>query len=280
MIDAVTSQPLPNTASPQSAQPSIERRVGQVALVALAKGAAVLVSGAIIVQFVAAPASVILLSWSVGSLVGLALVNLVARGAIGGRLANALEAMSDFTLVNNANLLGPGIAIHEFGHAVAGILFLTNPQPSISITPFQGGVTNLNLQSSLTSLGAKLGMERVIGAIGLGGLAASTFFVLLELAVAHFSRESSPQLGRFLRCHAMGQLLNEVMNGLGALVGEFPNPCNDLVRVRALWGLHPALVLAVAVLLPILEQLLFYSSSLLGVTSISSLEPPPEDLHT
>ncbi len=261
--------------SPVQKAPVQERLVSQVALKALAKVSAALAFNGVIINFVAAPSSMVLFSWSLTAVLTVALISFVAKRALSPKMVSCLDYAGDLSLVNNASILGPGIAIHELGHALAGTLLFEDANPSISISPFRGGVTSLNLRGALTEVGRAIGLQNAMALVAAAGLMASTLWAMLELGIAYYCRESSPSLSHLLKTQAFSQLLNDWLNGLGAL-NETPNPSNDLTRVQAGIGLNPVIPLSLMLILPVIELLALKiyswasSSSEMSTTSASS----------
>jgi hypothetical protein len=158
-------------------------------------------------------------------------------------------------IANAVGMSGPNIAIHEAGHAFSSLAFFKNPHPKIQILPFSGGGTSYEI-NGVTRLGRLLGEEKALLFTAGGGILASTIFVMLEIACAHGLKESHPALSEWLNYHAISQLLNEVIYGATAFVVSRFDLSHDFVYLHQVGGIHPLVLIAAIIAIPLAEILL------------------------
>lgn len=167
-------------------------------------------------------------------------------------IAAKTDKVAHLAIANAVGMSGPNIAIHEGGHALSAMAFFKNSKPSIEITPFVGGQTSYEI-SGLTRLGRLIGEEKACLFTAAGGLLASTVFVMFEIACAHGLKDSYPTISECLNYHAMTQLMNEVIYGLTALFISHIDLAHDFVYLHQMGGIHPLVVIAVIIALPLAE---------------------------
>lgn len=165
------------------------------------------------------------------------------------------QRLSSVSLVNVLSLAGPHFIVHEVGHWVVAKVCYQDLQPTIKISPFEGGATKYNGSYELSSFGRMLGDQHAYLLLLLGGIIASTLFALGEFAVAHAIESTRPQLSELLELHGLTQLLGEFIYGFASLLDPEDVQDGDFCIAWKLFGLHPTVVLALIVLLPAAQRL-------------------------
>lgn len=255
-----------------ASQKEMDLRVTHLALQALAQlSAAAITTGAVLLYMGSAPISMLLF--------GMALMEPTCRLAIDvsayvmvrqGWLADpdgqikrvglrqdmvdSCQRSSALSLLNTAGMAGPNVFIHEVGHAAIGMACYRNANPTITICPFQGGVTCLQSLEELTTFGKMLGGKQAQLLLLLGGVIASTLFALAEFAVAHATESTRPRLSEMLELHGVTQLTGEFLYGAFSLLDPTGMRMGDFCRAWELAGLHPIVVLALIALIPLAQR--------------------------
>lgn len=163
------------------------------------------------------------------------------------------QNLTGFSLVNAIGLAGPIPLIHEMGHAAAAQCLFVNPRPEIKIRPFQGGATDYYVSRGLTKLGKLLGKENSILCVTAAGMAGSTLFGMVEIAIAHLIGEKHPEVSQWMTYHAVAQILNDVVYGITSFMASRLDLTHDFIRLWNLGSIHPLIPIALMVALPLIE---------------------------
>lgn len=164
--------------------------------------------------------------------------------------------IAHFNLVNLIGLSGFNISIHEVGHALMARACFLQASPSIVISPFAGGATQIENWGNLTAFGQWIGGTRAELLVTLGGMGASVLFAMVEFALAHRWEKKNPEWSRMLSLHGMSLVANEICYGVGTLLTDDRSMSNDFFRAWTIAGIHPALIVFLLVALPLAEKAL------------------------
>lgn len=160
---------------------------------------------------------------------------------------------SQLSLVNCLGNAGPIIALHEVGHYLAALACYRGANPSISVTPFRGGLTLLAGTGEYTFIGKLLGCQGSAALVAGGGVIASTIVAMSGLAMSYFLKDSHPNLSRTLEMGSIVQLVTDVLHGVGEI---FESRDGDFSRIYRYAGLPPWITIAIMLILPIAEKLI------------------------
>lgn len=152
------------------------------------------------------------------------------------------------------SLAGPGILIHELGHAAAALLCFENARISISIDPFRGGSTHVVKTDRLTGIGSLLGWRHASLFLAVAGIVATTAFALWEFNYAHNLQQSHPQAAEWIQSHGIALIANDFIYGLTSWTDPGEMAGSDFIKAWHL-GAHPALLLVIMVALPLIQRL-------------------------
>ena len=148
-----------------------------------------------------------------------------------------------FTLGATFNIL---TLWHEFGHFLAAQALIEQPNASIIVYPYWGGLTTYDI-SSPTSLGNAIGQKRIYPLISIAGPGFSALAAPIFFLIAKPIRTRFPEIARGLNFTASICYLRETNYALSTFFmhkGDF----------QVLWnaGIHPLAAIAALDALPIL----------------------------
>ena len=151
-----------------------------------------------------------------------------------------------------------GILFHEAGHAFAVLTVLKNPDISIALDPFLGGVISYNIQE-FTQFGAMLGRNGSLIWIAIAGpgisVAISTAALLLAWKYKNNLDPKKQERVRYLKAIAFVNLLKHFLYAISGLSAPKSDLGHDFVMLWVKGGMHPML-LASLIALPLLILLL------------------------
>ena len=147
------------------------------------------------------------------------------------------------------------ILTHEFGHAFFSSLFYKNRSLSVSLFPFMGGVTNY-FPEALTFVGSLVGENAAELIVSAAGPLTTLFFSLLTLTIAHFVKESHPQLNQYLNACTLLSLTQQIFYALSALGTPLEELSHDFVYLWAMGGIHPLAACLFICLVPLIIKII------------------------
>lgn len=142
---------------------------------------------------------------------------------------------------------GPSIAAHEYGHAIAANLVHQGANPSVSVSPFKGGVTRYT-PGPLTELGQKLGADGSRALVAGAGTLVDATSSAIAFAVGYRIRKEHPILGPAMMGYAGLTMANSILYAGSALTGSLPvlaKQGNDFAALAVSMGLHPVASIAI-----------------------------------
>lgn len=176
------------------------------------------------------------------------------------------------TIVNLFATAGPSIAIHEAGHALTALAVYNGSKPSITILPWRGGATRLNMAAPLSYLGRVLGRTVSVSLVIAGGVIATTVTATVLMMVAYRLKESNPHVSEFLNLFAFAQLINDLVYGLMSIPPSPANASSDFTRLYAVAGIHPIATMAMMVAVPVVMKFVQQKYIPLGYTTRGCVE--------
>lgn len=155
-----------------------------------------------------------------------------------------------------------GTVVHETGHKVAAELFYKNPNPRITVIPFNGGFTQYTLRG-FSNLGAKLGFTTTdILTTAAGSIAAVG--VSTGLLIAGFATETSyPELSKYFIVSAIISIAEHIFYALSALWTSPVQLGHDFVAL-SLYGISPVACAVTMGAIPLVVKGLFALGSLVN----------------
>ncbi len=147
--------------------------------------------------------------------------------------------------------------IHEGGHALAVLALYKDNFPEITISPFEGGVTEFT-GGDLSAFGKWLGEERSSLFIAAAGSSLAVLFATAELVAGHTLSEAHPELSRYLEVTGLVGILEHIFYAARGLLSN----CGEGHDFRFLWNaceVHPAVCIALMVLLPLIAKIILYA---------------------
>jgi|GEM_PF-5862858 len=144
-----------------------------------------------------------------------------------------------------------GIVLHEAGHALMASLVYQDPHIRMRVEPFVSGVTWYRAWP-LTALGERLGYEWADACVSAAGSGVEMLAVVGLLAASYGTRESRPELSRYLFCTSVQIVIQVAQYALSALWSHKPG--HDFAAL-ALAGMHPAAAISLTLAVPIITRL-------------------------
>lgn len=142
----------------------------------------------------------------------------------------------------------PTVWLHEMGHALTASALYQNANPTVEVTPLQGGVTRWT-PGPLTELGQQLGPEYARAAVAAAGTVIDVGIATTSFAAGYMMRKKHPVAGAALMGYAAMSSLNTVMYAASALGATKAG--NDFATIASMTGIHPLVTLGVvAAILP------------------------------
>lgn len=144
-----------------------------------------------------------------------------------------------------------GIAIHEIGHALAALLLFKNPSISISVNPWQNGLTTW-IEGGLSVVGRLLGVKEARLVIAAAGTALILFVSLGLFIAGHVLKDKHPKICKYLNMIGIMNLVIHIQYALSALTGS-TDSAHDFGSLKA-GGVPPLVSVAVLIGLPLLVK--------------------------
>lgn len=145
-----------------------------------------------------------------------------------------------------------GIVTHEAGHTLAALALYRNPRPTLTVTPYQGGLTSYFPQH-LSTLGQKVG-EKAANLIVTGaGAGISLIFSTIALAFSRKYRESHPEASRYLLATAITNIAAHIFYALSAFWTSKKDLAHDFISLWA-GGIHPIVSIIAMVAIPLIVR--------------------------
>lgn len=142
----------------------------------------------------------------------------------------------------------PTVWVHEMAHAVTASALYQNANPTVTVTPLQGGVTRWT-PGPLTELGQQLGPEYARASVAAAGSLIDIGIATSSFAAGYLMRKKHPVAGAALMGYAAMSSLNTVMYAASALGATQAG--NDFATIASMTGIHPLVTLGVvAAILP------------------------------
>ncbi len=214
---------------PLEISPDLSTKIQKIALPILLELTASLAIGAICSTFVATPAGATLLA--TGIVIQL-IVNITLRFFIDDQDNWITPSVFALGTAFNAQTL-----IHEAGHALAIQSLLHNSKPTITLLPFQSGLTKFRVISP-TDLGKQLGTHHIMPLVAAAGPALSLAVSSATLTAGLSLQEQAPELGRTLIVASLVDFLFHFVYALTALIAAPTDFAHDFITL-SLAGIHP-----------------------------------------
>lgn len=225
--------------------------------------------------FVATPAGMLTL---LTATVGMVAINILIRAAAGyatlcvRELENdesdearqkrqAYETFIDFTKYlcplgfSRIDSATRNVLIHEGGHALAVIALYKETLPEITISPFEGGMTEF-IPEELSAFGNSVGEENAAAIVAAAGAGLAILFATAQLIAGHSLSENYPELSRYLEVTGLVTILEHIGYAASALLRECSEG-HDFFFLRE-GGVSPAFCIALMLLLPLIAKTLLY----------------------
>lgn len=181
---------------------------------------------------------------------------------LSSRAVPIAQATGRLAIINAIGLSGINAFIHECGHAIAAKACFLKPNVRIKIWPFKGGQTSYAISYGLTRFGNFLGKNEAILFATAAGIGCSTLFAMGEFAAAFAVKDKFPEISLSLNCHAISQILNEVLYGISAFASSQAfNLGHDFIRLWKFGGIHPIIPIGLMIALPAAEIAALYGVS-------------------
>lgn len=168
------------------------------------------------------------------------------------KLLRYLRALT-FSRVDSATR---DVLTHEMGHDIAAKTLFRHANPSITVFPFEGGVTHWSPGRGLTELGAYFGKKNSRLIVAGAGAGAALLFSMGHMIAAHKVSETNPEASAYLLVSALMSIANHVIYALTALVDIGPSG-HDFIQL-AQGGIHPLAAAGFLIAVPLLLQMSLY----------------------
>ncbi len=130
-----------------------------------------------------------------------------------------------------------GTLVHESGHFFTACLLRTITHISITVDPFNGGVTT-HTYSGLSTLGKKLGSRVSQILISASGAGATVIVALIVITLANRYLNNHPALQTYLRIAPVIATIDEIFYALTTFFVKDPDG-HDFHRLWKVGGIHP-----------------------------------------
>ena len=140
--------------------------------------------------------------------------------------------------------------IHELGHALAARAVFKNAAPSITLTPFQGGVTTFSIRH-LSSLGKMFGKPGSLCFVAAMGPICALLISATVIMIGYIAEQKFPELSSYLIAVGNGDFFSHAFYALTALDASSAKPSHDFCRL-AEHGLHPLAVTVAILAIPVI----------------------------
>ena len=169
------------------------------------------------------------------------------------RGVNTFMPYSPATLFSCFDLGTRHTITHELGHVVAAkMLYNITSGPSISISPWTGSGFTTFRYSSLSTLGASIGVKASKLILLAAGTISTSLISVISLIGASCLRNKAPEVSKYLNVLTIIATVQGVLYALSALwttIGD--NPSHDFVQL-ALGGIHPLIATVTIIAIPLM----------------------------
>lgn len=148
---------------------------------------------------------------------------------------------------------GPGIFVHESGHALAALACYKGVKPKITIIPFVGGRTTIDVCQGLTRLGKLLGERGAKLAFTVGGASMSLMASLGGLTMARAIKDKHPNISDMFFMTSVCQVAREALYALSAYFVVGAPPSHDFIRLWMMTGISPLTATLFIVAVPLVH---------------------------
>lgn len=154
--------------------------------------------------------------------------------------ANSMQLVRDGMIGATAYLAStafPSTYLHELGHKVAINALFQNSNPTITVTPFQGGFTRWR-PSELTPLGESLGVTASRSVASMAGTAVDALSSVALFASGYKLRKRNPVLGTAMMGFSAATMATSTYyaaSGIGKALGSQPG--HDFLALQATSGI-------------------------------------------
>ena len=151
----------------------------------------------------------------------------------------------------------PSTWLHEMGHAKMAEALFVDPQTSIEVNPFRGGVMRWR-PGQLSELGHKVGRDTARGMVAAAGPVVDMAIAATSFGVGFKMRKEHPLIGRALMGYGIMSVVNDIAYAGKALGGDMVKKAaagNDFANMGVKLGLHPIASIAIMASIIPLEYL-------------------------
>ncbi|WP_068469611.1 hypothetical protein [Candidatus Protochlamydia phocaeensis] len=155
-----------------------------------------------------------------------------------------------FSILDSTNR---DVLIHEAGHALAAAAVYQKARPTIEIFPLEGGVTRFFI-TPLTKLGNFLGEKNARLFVTAAGPGAAILAAATHIGLAHYLKDSHPELSHYFLCTAITSVFQHVTYALSALWMAKPSIGHDFVHLWQVGNIHPIVAAITMVAIPLVVK--------------------------